>query len=79
MTYLTRQQAAERLGISLRTLDGLIQRGGLPAYRIGSRLVRIRDTDLDAYLAGRQVAPAPVKEKARPPRPCRYFPGMKVV
>ena len=79
MTYLTRQQAAERLGISLRTLDGLIQRGGLPAYRIGSRLVRIRDTDLDAYLAGRQVAPAPVKEKARPTRPCRYVPGMKVV
>ena len=79
MTYLTRQQAAERLGISLRTLDGLIQRGGLPAYRIGSRLVRIRDTDLDAYLAGRQVAPAPVKDKPRPQRPCRYVPGMKVV
>ena len=79
MTYLTRQQAAERLEISLRTLDGLIQRGGLPAYRIGSRLVRIRDTDLDAYLANRQVAPAPVKDKPRPQRPCRYVPGMKVV
>lgn len=79
MTYLTRQQAAERLGISLRTLDGLIQRGGLPAYRIGSRLVRIRDTDLDAYLADRQVAPVRKTEKPRPQRPCRYVPGMKVV
>ena len=79
MMYLTRQQTAERLGVSLRTLDGIIQRGGLPAYRVGSRLVRILDTDIHAYLAGRLVAPAPVKEKARPSRPCRYVPGMKVV
>lgn len=79
MTYLTRQQTAERLGVSLRTLDGLIGRGELPAYRVGSRLVRIRDTDVDAYLSDRLVAPAPRKEKPRPQRPCRYVPGMKVV
>ena len=75
MSYITRQQAAERLGISLRTLDGLIQRGGLPAYKVGSRLVRIKDTDLD----GRMVAPVPKTEKPRTQRPCRYVPGMKVV
>lgn len=79
MSYITRQQAAERLGISLRTLDGLIQRGGLPAYKVGSRLVRIKDTDLDAYLAGRLVAPVRKTETPRTQRPCRYVPGMKVV
>ena len=78
MAWITRQQAAERLGISLPTLDGLIRRGQLTAYRIGPRIVRIEEKDLDAYLAGRLVAP--MKKAAEPPaRPCRYVPGMRVV
>ena len=78
MTYITRQEAAEILGVSLRTLDGLIQRGGLPAYRVGARLVRLDVRDIEAYMSGRLVAPAP-KKKPKPARPCRYVPGMKVV
>lgn len=78
MAWITRQQAAERLGISLPTLDGLIRRGQLPASRIGPRIVRIDERDLEAYVAGRLVAPT--KKAAEPPtRPCRYVPGMKVV
>ncbi len=77
MEWLTREQARERLGIGLRTLDRLIAEGKLPAYKVGSRLVRIRDTDIDAYMAGQLVVP----EKAKPIklRPCGYVPGMKVV
>lgn len=77
MAWITRQQAAERLGISLPTLDGLIRRGQLPASKIGPRIVRIDERDLEAYVAGRLVAP---KKAAEPPkRPCRYVPGMRVV
>lgn len=78
MDLITRQDAAERLGISLPTLDGLISRGQLPAYRIGPRIVRIDVRDLDAYVSARLVAPQ--KKAAEPPvRLCRYVPGMKVV
>lgn len=78
MVWITRQQAAERLGISLPTLDGLIRRGQLPASKVGPRIVRIDERDIDAYLAARRVAP--MKKAAEPPkRPCRYVPGMRVV
>ncbi len=80
MAWITRQEAADRLAISVKTLDGLIRRGQLPASKIGPRIVRIDERDLEAYTAERRVAPAPVKQKAAPPpRPCRYVPGMKVV
>ena len=80
MAWITRQQAADRLQISLKTLDALIRRGQLPASRIGPKIVRIDERDLEAFVAGRLVAPAPEKQKAAPPpRPCRYVPGMKVV
>lgn len=78
MAWITRQQAAERLGISLPTLDGLIRRGQLPASKIGARIVRINERDLEEYFSTRRVAP--MKKAAEPPtRPCRYVPGMKVV
>ena len=79
MTYLTRQQAADRLAVSLRTLDGLIARGAIPAYRVGPKIVRIREDELEAYVSGRLVAPEAVKQPAQPARRCTYVPGMKVV
>ena len=79
MNLITRQQAAETLGVSLKTLDDLIHRGQLRAYRIGPKLVRIDPADLEAFVAGRLVAPAAKKAVESPVRPCRYVPGMKVV
>ena len=61
---LTKKEAADRLSVSMRTLEGLISRGALPAYRVGAALVRISEDDLDRYLAARLVVPAP-KEKIR--------------
>ena len=49
MAYLTKPQAAEMLQISVRTLEGLIKRGQLPAYKIGPQLVRIDQDDLRAF------------------------------
>lgn len=74
---LKKPEAADFLGVSVRTLEGMIKRGVLPAYKIGPKSVRLRREDLDEYLAGHRAAP--VIEKAAPVRPCRYVPGMKVV
>ncbi len=78
MTLITKHEAAEILGVSVRTLERMIRRGVLPAYRIGPKTVRLSPEDIEAYVRGHLVAPQAVK-KAEPVRPCRYVPGMKVV
>lgn len=78
MSYITRKQAAERLSVSVRVLDGLIARGQLPAYKVGSKLVRIREADIERYMQRQVIAPASGKT-VPVDRPCRYVPGMKVV
>ncbi|WP_080733924.1 helix-turn-helix transcriptional regulator [Rhodococcoides fascians] len=47
MTYLTLEQAAEYAGISTRTLRRRISSGELPASRLGPRLVRVKQSDVD--------------------------------
>ena len=78
MGMITKQEASARLAISVRMLEGIIQRGQLPAYRIGPKCVRIDEEDLDAYVEARRIRSA--KPQLVPEtRPCRYVPGMKVV
>lgn len=79
MSYLTKQQAAAELQISVRTLEGLIRRGQLPAYRIGPQLVRIDADDLRAFVEARPIQPAKKESPPRTGRPCLYVPGQKVV
>jgi excisionase family DNA binding protein len=47
---LTIDQAAEKLGISRRSVRRLISSGELRAYRVGERSVRVDFNDLDAVL-----------------------------
>ena len=77
--YLTKQQAADELQISVRTLEGLIKRGQLPAYRIGPQLVRIDRDDLRAFVEARPIRPDKKEKSAPAGRICRYVPGQKVV
>lgn len=50
--WLTQAEAAKYLRVTDRTVRGYIARGILPASRVrGSRLIRIRRSDLDALLA----------------------------
>ena len=77
MAFITKQEASARLAIGVRTLEGIIARGQLKAYRIGPKMVRIDEDELEEYVRARQVAPQ--ARTATVSRPCLYRPGMKVV
>lgn len=48
--------AAQYLGVTLRVVYKLVDRGEIPAYRIG-RVFRMRRSDLDAFLERSRVQP----------------------
>ncbi|MDH6247548.1 excisionase family DNA-binding protein [Mycobacterium sp. OTB74] len=48
--YVTQQQAAEYLGVTVRTIRQKITDGELTAYRSGTRLVRVDLNDVDAMM-----------------------------
>ena len=50
MEYLTTRQAAERLQVSTKTISRRIDAGSLPYVRLGARIIRIRDADLNDYI-----------------------------
>ena len=79
MELITRQEAAERLAVSIKTLDAMIQRGSLKAYRIGPKIVRLDTGDIDAYLNSHLMKPQTADRKEPQKRTCRYVPGMNVV
>ena len=45
---ITLADAAERLGVSVRTVRRLIGYGYLPGYRIGPRVLRVHRDDVEA-------------------------------
>ena len=50
--FLTVQEVAKLIRVSSMTVYRLIKAGDLPAVRVG-RSFRVRDNDVDAYLASR--------------------------
>lgn len=52
---LTKQEVAERLKLSLRTVHSLIETGALPAVRLGERAVRITPDDLERFIEEKRV------------------------
>lgn len=52
---LSREQAANRLGISMRNLDYLREAGRLPFIQIGRRVV-FSPLDLERFIEARRVA-----------------------
>ena len=50
------QEAAERLGITLRTLYRFLDEGQIPAYKMG-RVIRIKEADLDAFVEASRIEP----------------------
>ncbi len=56
ITWLSTKEAAERLGVTLRSLYRFIDEGGLAAYKFG-RVIRLQETDVDAYIESSRIVP----------------------
>lgn len=54
--WLGTPKAADRLGVSQKTLYKMINQGDLPAYKLG-RNIRVRSSDLESFLENRRVTP----------------------
>lgn len=54
--WISAPETARRLGVKLRTVHGFIDRGELPAYRMG-RVIRVRVEDLEAFIEACQIEP----------------------
>ncbi len=56
ITWLSTKAAAERLGVTPRTLYRFIDEGQLPGYRFG-RVIRLQQADVDAFIATCRIEP----------------------
>lgn len=54
--WLSTPAAAERLGITARTLYRFIDEGQVAAYKFG-RVIRLKQSDVDAYIESCRVEP----------------------
>ena len=54
--WLSTKEAAERLGITPRTLYRFIDEGGLPAYRFG-RVIRLQESEVLAFIETCRIPP----------------------
>ena len=64
--WLGSPDAAKYLGVSALTLYRLIDAGLLPAYRMG-RVIRIKVSDLEAFIASARIEPGTLSH-LYPPR-----------
>ena len=81
---MTKDEAAEWLGVSRETLDGHIKAGRIAIYRLGPKIIRIHRDDLVRFVESCRVeVPAQARGKnkkpQRAPRICGYIKGMDVV
>jgi excisionase family DNA binding protein len=58
--WLGTPEAAERLGITQRTLYRLIDEGQVPAYKMG-RVLRVKAADLEVFLEHSRVSPGSLR------------------
>lgn len=54
--WLSTAEAANRLGITPRTLYRFIDEGQLPAYRFG-RVIRLKANEVDAFIESCRIEP----------------------
>ena len=56
LRWLSTNDAASRLGVSLRTLYKFIDEGQLPAYKFG-RVIRLQEQEVDTFIASARIEP----------------------
>lgn len=54
--WLSSNEAAKRLGVSLRTLYKFVDEGQLPAYKLG-RLIRLKQDEVDSFIDSTRIEP----------------------
>lgn len=54
--WMNTNAAARRLGVTVRTLYRMIDRGDLPAYQFG-RVIRLKHSEVDAFIESSRIAP----------------------
>jgi len=54
--WLSTNEAASRLGVSLRTLYKFIDEGQLPAYKFG-RVIRLQQEEVDTFITSARIEP----------------------
>lgn len=71
IAWLSTAEAAQRLGITSRTLYRFIDEGQLPAYRFG-RVIRLKADEVDAFIESCRIQPGTLEHlypEAVGPRP----------
>jgi excisionase family DNA binding protein len=63
--FLTIAEVAEMLRLNQQTVRNMIDRGEMGAVRVGQRRVRVRQSQLDAFLAAGEMITSPASQ----PRP----------
>jgi excisionase family DNA binding protein len=64
--FLTVAEIAKTLKVNPQTVRNWIDRGQLPAVRVGARRVRVRQSQLDAFLAAGETGAAPEGDSWQP-------------
>jgi excisionase family DNA binding protein len=54
MEYLSKQNVAEKFGVSVQTIDNWRRHEGLPSFKLGT-LVKFVEADIDAWAEERRV------------------------
>jgi len=56
VTWLSTKEAAQRMGVTLRSLYRFVDEGGLAAYKFG-RVIRLKEDDVDRYIESCRITP----------------------
>jgi excisionase family DNA binding protein len=56
ITWMSTKEAAEHLGVTLRSLYRFIDEGSLAAYKFG-RVIRLKAEDVDRFIESCRIAP----------------------
>ena len=79
--WMSTKEAAEHLGVTLRSLYRFIDEGALAAYKFG-RVIRLKEVDVDRFIEACRVAPGslehlyPELKGTRPRRGRPRWPGV---
>ncbi len=63
-------EAADYLGVTLRTVYRFIDEGQLPAYKFG-RVIRVKEQDVVAFVEASRIAPGTLEHLHPDPAPSR--------